>query len=201
MSDPRDITLMLFDQDRYFIDGVQRLIQERYPHVVTRSETRQVNKVDVLLTGMDAVSLCASREYMRMMTAESQLLVVHEPHELCWQGLPPALQRCRAQYLNRRQSLQQLARRLQLVIPDKRCLVRVIDPRAVREDILTPREKTFIAHLRVHLNPHQIAASMALHPKTISTYKRSVMLKLGMQKNLELYHWLFYSSVSEEESV
>ncbi|NJD85649.1 helix-turn-helix transcriptional regulator [Candidatus Erwinia dacicola] len=52
---------------------------------------------------------------------------------------------------------------------------------------LTARGKTLIELLRVNATPHQIASCMALRPKTVSTYKRSVMHKLGMQKNLDLY--------------
>lgn len=199
MSDPRCLTILMFDHDRYFVEGVLRFIQSQYPHTVTRLSTRPVNKVDLLLTGMDAVSLCASLQSVRMMTAESQLLVVHHNTEDGCRGLPSGLQRYPARHFHRGQSLEQLGQVLKQLIPDNKRLITIIDPRSVNEDLLTPREKTLIAHLRGNLTPRQIADSMALHPKTISTYKRSVMLKLGMQKNLELYHWLFYSSFSEWE--
>ncbi len=199
MSDPRCLTLVMFDHDRFFVEGVLRFLQSQYPHTVRRLSTRPVKKVDLLLTGLDAVSLCASLQFGRMMTAESQLVVVHHSFEESCRGLPPGLQRYPTRHLHPRPSLEQLGKVFKQLIPDKNRLITLIDPRAVKEDVLTPREKMLLAHLRSSLTPRQIAASMALHPKTISTYKRSVMLKLGMQKNLELYHWLFYSSLSEGE--
>ncbi|MBD8163266.1 helix-turn-helix transcriptional regulator [Erwinia persicina] len=199
MSDPRRLTLMMFDHDRYFADGVLRFLQSHYSQVVVRLSVRQVTTVDLMMTGMEAVSLCASQQYARRLTAQSQLLVVHDRAEPGWRPLPESLQGYPVKHLHRRLSLAQLASLLLQLIPDRDSLITVIDPRSLKEDRLTPQEKTLLAHLRVHLTPHQIASSMSLHPKTISTYKRSVMLKLGMQKNLELYHWLFYSSPTDRE--
>ncbi|WP_413453318.1 helix-turn-helix transcriptional regulator [Erwinia persicina] len=199
MSDPRSLTLMMFDHDRYFADGVLRFLQSHYSQVIIRLSVRQVTKIDLLMTAMDAVSLCASQQYARRLTTKSQLLVVHDSGERGFRTLPESLQGYPVTHLHRRLPLARLASLLHQLIPEKDSLITVIDPRSLKEDRLTPQEKTFIAHMRVHLTPHQIASSMALHPKTISTYKRSVMLKLGMQKNLELYHWLFYSSPSDRE--
>lgn len=193
MFNHRSMTVMMFDLDRYFVGGILHFLQSRYPHVVIRLSSRQVKNVDLLLTGMDPVSLCAAQHYAPMMTADSQLLLVRDPHEDACRRLPGGLQGQSTWHLHRRQSLAHLGRLLETLIPDRNRLITVIDPRSFKEDVFTPREKMLISHLRGHLTPLQIATIMDLHPKTISTYKRSVMLKLGMQKNLELYHWLFYS--------
>lgn len=193
MLNLRSMTLMMFDHDRFFVGGILHYLQTRYPHLIIRFTSRQVKKVDLLLTGMDPVSLCAAKHYAPIMTDDSQLLLVRDPDEEACRSLPAGLQCQSTWHLHRRQSLAHLGRLFDNLIPDRNRLITVIDPRSFRDDVLTPREKMLVEHLRGHLTPIQIAGIMHLHPKTISTYKRSVMLKLGMQKNLELYHWLFYS--------
>ena len=193
MKDSAYITVMMLDSDRFFQHGLVQVLQHQLPHTVFRQSARLQGSVDLLIAGCDAVSLCAAQHYAHRLSPEGQLVTIGESPLQRWQTLPPPLGVCRQWHLHRRQSVTQLATLLRRILPQNARLINMVDPRALGEEKLTAREKTLIALLRVNATPRQIAACMALHPKTVSTYKRSVMHKLGMQKNLELYHWLLYS--------
>jgi len=193
MTDRAYITVMMLDSDRFFQEGVVQVLKNQLPHTVVRHSAKLEGNVDLLIAGCDAVSLCAAQHFAARMSPDGQLITITDTAHQCWQSLPPLLQTFPQWMLSRRQSEAQLAALLRRVMPPDTRLIMMVDPRACSEERLTPREKTLIELLRVNATPHQIASCMALHPKTVSTYKRSVMHKLGMQKNLELYHWLLYS--------
>ena len=61
-------------------------------------------------------------------------------------------------------------------------------PRCARA--LTRREWQVLTLLRCQQSVGDIARHLGLSPKTVYTYKRCTMHKLGFTRNTELYHWL-----------
>ena len=55
---------------------------------------------------------------------------------------------------------------------------------------LSPREKYVMSCMQLEMKQSNIAKNLGVSPKTISTYKMSVMRKLGFKLNVELYDWL-----------
>lgn len=55
---------------------------------------------------------------------------------------------------------------------------------------LTARELEVMRYMKWEMAPGIVSHYLKLSPKTISGYKRSVMRKLGFERNEELYHWL-----------
>lgn len=55
---------------------------------------------------------------------------------------------------------------------------------------LTAREQQVMKYMKWEMAPVSLSHYLKISPKSISAYKRSVMRKLGFERNEELYHWL-----------
>lgn len=63
---------------------------------------------------------------------------------------------------------------------------------------LTPREQHILSSIKYGMRSSQIATFLRLSPKTVSAHKRKAMLKLGILRNTELYHWLRCGGLEKE---
>ena len=71
-------------------------------------------------------------------------------------------------------------------------------PRCARA--LTRREWQVLTLLRCQQSVGDIARHLGLSPKTVYTYKRCTMHKLGFTRNTELYHWLINGGLDTERN-
>ncbi|WP_422396825.1 helix-turn-helix domain-containing protein [Serratia ureilytica] len=59
----------------------------------------------------------------------------------------------------------------------------------------TPQEQRVIRLISCGLAPKAIARALAIHPKTVSAHKCSVMRKLGLNRTQDLHRWLQLSDL------
>ena len=63
----------------------------------------------------------------------------------------------------------------------------------------TPQEQRVIRLISCGMAPKAIARALAIHPKTVSAHKCSVMRKLGLRRTQDLHRWLQLSDLVELE--
>lgn len=189
------LTIMLIDSNRFFLDGMLVFIRSHYPDVIIKSSGRRVHKIDLLMTGLDRVSVSVARFYTPMLSHNGKVLLMHEADEVNRDAIPESLKPHSLIHMHKRQSLYEFAALIGRLVGagGQRTVLTIIDKRSVDSSLLSPQEKLLVCQLRHNSSVSHIASEMKLHPKTISSYKRSVMLKLDMPHNLEFYHWLLYS--------
>jgi len=193
------LTLMIIDNNRFFLDGVLAFIESQYPDVTIRLSGRKVKQIDVLMVGLDRVSLSTARCYSHRLAARSRVLMIHDDCNARQSSIPFSLRQHNLIHMHRKQTLSEFSAIISKILGSvtgngSRTILTIIDKKSANISILTPQEKVLVDHMRVNTQLKEIACQMALNPKTISTYKRSIMQKLDMQKNLEFYHWLLYSN-------
>ena len=189
------LTIMLIDSDRFFSDGVLSFIKNQYPNIIVKSSCKIANRIDVLMTGFDRVSISVARFYAPKLSQNGIVLLMHDADEVKRRDIPEALKQKNVILMRKKQRMDEFAARLASLVGDggNRTQLTIIDKQSVESSALTPQEKILVGQLRNNGSINHIANEMKLHPKTISCYKRSAMMKLDMPHNLEFYHWLLYS--------
>lgn len=96
------INVMMLDSDRFSLNGVVKVLQNKLPYTVVRHSIKLQGKIDLLISGRDAVSLCAAQHYASCLSPEGQLMMISNTPGQRWHRLPHSLHSSAQWYLHRR---------------------------------------------------------------------------------------------------
>lgn len=196
MSAERNYHLLVIDDDRYFSDGLTKLISDIYPGIVLRQEIQDVRFIDYLLISSDSITTDIMWALSKKTSEGSKLIVMNETsgkqakcHDF--------IQYNQVEQLTKNATSRDIGCFMASIIPEtgrKKQKATLYLTTAAHADAivqsLTPQEIKTLKHMRHGASLTQIAHRLNINPKTVSHYKRAVMKKLGFKKNTELYSWI-----------
>lgn len=196
MLGERNYHLMVIDDDRYFSDGLAKIVHDIYPGIVIKKEMGDVETIDCLLIASDDVSPAITRILATQNSRIRRLVLMNEtPRKL--KGNYNFNQYRFVSQLSKSVTHREMALLMASIMPEiareEQKTTLYLTTTAHTELVvkgLTPQERKTIRHMQCERSLTQIAHILNLSPKTVSHHKRAVMKKLGFKRNTELYSWM-----------
>lgn len=189
----RSCNLLVVNNDRYFSIGLTKLIHDKYPDIVLKQEIQDMDAIDYLLISPDSYSDTTMKVLSKKISKKSKVVLIDEKSDV--------KERCRSFKLDNLNSLQSkgvtsrdIGKFMTEIIDGREKISTLYLTTAAHVDAifqnLTPQEILTIKYMWHEPSLTRIAHKMKIHPKTVSHYKRSIMIKLGFKNNIELYNWI-----------
>ncbi|MBB6117920.1 DNA-binding CsgD family transcriptional regulator [Rahnella inusitata] len=183
------LKISIVDKDNYFIQGLKVILRHHFTRqgvrVLFLPEKQSIN-ANLLFQSND---ISHSTLFCRDCPDGSlhQVIIIQEKTFSCCQSRDIRVCLSEKSVINRRIGLRDLLQEVDRVLAPvkahhKKC------GRCTRP--LSERERQILLALGQEMRATQIAVMMNLSPKTVSTYKRNAMNKIGLTSNIALYHWL-----------
>lgn len=180
--------LYVVDRDRYWVQGMLAAVS-RYQDTATQCR----GGTPTLTTVGDRVLIMASDRVFKIKRGSGVETVLWL--RVCDRREDAMEQMIRGEeYINTVYRFECVDTVIEKLVMAYRVCERAIGGREIwRQSIdsaFTPQERHVIHHIGCGLDPKAIARALAIHPKTVSAHKCSVMRKLGLRRTLDLYRWL-----------
>lgn len=210
------MNILLVDDHPIFRFGVSTLIRQRWPDAVigeagnlsealasAKQGSWDVAVLDLNLPDVQGVEVVAQ---MHRAVSAVPLLILSLNDEGAY--APRVLQMGAAGYLPKDRASSDLITALERVTAGKRYISAAQAERladqvsgrrsALPHEDLSAQEYRVLLHLAAGLGPTEIAETMNLSPKTVSTYRSRILEKLGVSSNAELARYCVTQGLIEK---
>ncbi|WP_099062044.1 LuxR C-terminal-related transcriptional regulator [Serratia sp. BW106] len=185
----RVISLAFFDEDLFFIDGLNRAIflhfeMQGYQVVILPADSpEQADMVfQSVRKGLHAC-FCLNDQLPQ------KFFSLRKQNDAGWVKQPHC--QSEAGVIYRNEPLDTVMLRIQSALAtDRQPSVAKNGCYWCEKIFITAREKEIMRYLSMEMTPAAIADRLNLSIKTVSSHKGTVMRKLGFSKSIELYRWL-----------
>lgn len=197
------IVIAIQDTNRFFAQGIQHILQAYFQvKGCTWEFVPLASKIPIdlmVLAKSHHEPMLANRLWEQKVSGLFGTIVVRESAIGAIKPGKPG--KNGSSLLGRREGVEAVVHLLEQMF-DRACLqhLQAVKERARYRLKLTPRERDILQGILRELTPCQIANTLALNVKTVSTHKLTAMRKLGFKRNSELYCWLRQGGLELEKS-
>jgi len=190
MEMEKRISLAFIDRDRFFIEGLKRLLlpylERRQIHVQVVDATL-VNDADMVFQSVERdwqARFCQRREQ-----GGGQInFSLRAPDDTRWRDKPHCLSESGVIFRN--EPIVNILMRVERALALQAATGVMHRCYWCERQRITRREQDVMRYLAREIPPTAIARYLRLSVKTVSHHKQAVMRKLGFKRNADLYHWL-----------
>ncbi|EMH5178808.1 response regulator transcription factor [Serratia marcescens] len=187
------ITLAFIDNDRFFIEGLQRLLLAYFSRRGMRVQlldAAQAHRADMVFQSVERdwqarFCLCS------VSGSRPINFALREPGDTRWRDKPRCISE--AGVIFRNDSPGSVVGQLDLALAGMAARAYGGEVRRCHwceRQRITRREQDVMRYLACELPQTTIARNLHLSVKTVSNHKQAAMRKLGFKRNVDLYHWL-----------
>ncbi|HGM5596945.1 TPA: response regulator transcription factor, partial [Serratia marcescens] len=187
------ITLAFIDNDRFFIEGLQRLLLAYFSRRGMRVQlldAAQAHRADMVFQSVERdwqarFCLCS------VSGSRPINFALREPGDTRWRDKPRCISE--AGVIFRNDSPGSVVGQLDLALAGMAARAYGGEARRCHwceRQRITRREQDVMRYLACELPQTTIARNLHLSVKTVSNHKQAAMRKLGFKRNVDLYHWL-----------
>lgn len=184
------ISLVFIDRDKFFIEGLKRLILPYLEHKGMRTrvlDDAAASQADIVFQAVDRH--WQSRFCLRREPGCSHLnFSLRAPEDTRLENQPSC--RNESGVIFRNDPIESILRRVEQGLEERRSGLGASHCYWCEQQHITRREWDVMRYLAWEMPPTAIAAYLRLSVKTVSHHKQAAMRKLGFRRNADLYHWL-----------
>ncbi|MBH3258181.1 response regulator transcription factor [Serratia marcescens] len=184
------ITLAFIDNDRFFIEGLQRLLLAYFSRCGMRVQlldVAQAHRADMVFQSVERD--WQARFCLRSVSGSRPInFALREPGDIRWRDKPRCISETGVIFRN--DSPDSVVRQLDLALAARAQSGAAHRCHWCERQRITRREQDVMRYLACELPQTTIAHNLHLSVKTVSNHKQAAMRKLGFKRNADLYHWL-----------